>query len=274
MIPGETSTGSKRPAALFGDRPGPRRMTRAAGCRVWDDQGREYLDTTMALGAVALGYGHPDVVDAVTAAARAGIVGPLPPVHEERLAEKLLTWVPGAEAVRFFKTGAEAVAAAVRIARVYTGCDAVITCGYQGWLDWCQDVPGVPVSVRGLRTSVAFNDVEGLERAVAMISGLAAVVVEPVVEAAPTREWLDTLRRVVASHGAVLVFDEIKTGIRFGPGGAAARYGGPPNPLAGGEGAGKGPPIAAGGGAGGPVRGRVGEGGGGEKRGSRWGRES
>ena len=86
-VPGFTSTGSKRPDALFGtDGGGPTRMTRAAGCRVWDEGGREYVDFIMALGAVALGYGHPDVNRAATAAIGAGVVGPLPPVAEEELA--------------------------------------------------------------------------------------------------------------------------------------------------------------------------------------------
>lgn len=245
MIPGGTSTGSKRPAAMFGAHPGPGRMRRAAGCRVWDADGREYLDTTMALGAVALGYGHPDVVEAITRAAGDGVVGPLPPLVEARLADKLLMWVPGAEGVRFLKTGAEAVAAAVRIARVYTGRDAVITCGYQGWLDWCQDAPGVPRAVRALRTAVAFNDVEGLDRAAAAAGDLAAIVVEPVVDAAPERPWLDALRRVAEARGAVLVVDELKTGIRFGPGGAAARYGARPHLVVLGKALGNGLPIAA-----------------------------
>lgn len=245
MIPGYTSTGSKRPVAMFGDREGPRQMVRAAGCRVWDRAGREYVDTTMALGAVALGYGHPAVVEAVTTAAREGIVGPLPPVQEQRLAEALLPWVPGAEAVRFLKTGAEAVAAAVRIARVHTARDGVITCGYQGWLDWCQDTPGVPAAVRGLHTRVGFNDVPALERAVALTGSPAAIVVEPVVEAAPSAEWMAALRRIADAQGAVLVFDEIKTGIRFGPGGAAARYGASPDLVVLGKALGNGMPVAA-----------------------------
>lgn len=245
MIPGYTSTGSKRPAAMFGDHEGPRQMARAQGCRVWDRAGREYLDTTMGLGAVALGYGHPDVVAAVTRAARDGIVGPLPPVHEARLAEALMPWVPGAEAVRFLKTGAEAVAAAVRIARVQTNRDGVITCGYQGWLDWCQDAPGVPAAVRGLRTRVGFNDVAALDRAVMLTGAPAAIVVEPVVEAAPTDEWIAALRRVADAQHAVLVFDEIKTGIRFGPGGAAGRYGARPDLVVLGKALGNGMPVAA-----------------------------
>src|SRR2546429_5238383 len=93
-------------------------MTRAAGCRVWDAAGREYLDYVMALGAVALGYGHPDVNRAAEQAIAGGVAGPLPPVLEEELADALAMRIPWLEQVRFLKTGAEAVAAAVRLAPV------------------------------------------------------------------------------------------------------------------------------------------------------------
>src|SRR5439155_898840 len=83
--------------------------------------GREYVDFVMALGAVALGYGHPDVNRAAQAAIDAGVVGPLPPVAEEELAEAMCEKIPWLERVRFLKTGAEAVAAAVRLARVANG---------------------------------------------------------------------------------------------------------------------------------------------------------
>ncbi|HEY6109107.1 MAG TPA: aminotransferase class III-fold pyridoxal phosphate-dependent enzyme, partial [Gemmatimonadales bacterium] len=103
-VPGFTSTGSKRPEALFGagDDPGlPARLARAAGARVWDAEGREYLDYIMALGAVALGYGHPDVNRAAGDAIAAGVVGPLPPVQEEMLAEALAGRLPWMERTRF-----------------------------------------------------------------------------------------------------------------------------------------------------------------------------
>src|SRR5438128_11748652 len=135
-------------------------MTRAAGCRVWDAAGREYVDYVMALGAVALGYGHPAVNRAAEQAIAAGVVGPLPPVLEEELADALAMRIPWLEQVRFLKTGAEAVAAAVRIARVATGRERVLGCGYHGWLDWCQgSAVGVPVGVQALYAELPFNDV-------------------------------------------------------------------------------------------------------------------
>jgi glutamate-1-semialdehyde 2,1-aminomutase len=244
-IPGETSTGSKRAEALFGGRAGPRRMVASQGCRVWDEAGRAYLDFGMALGAVALGYGHPVVAGAVARAAASGGVSSLPPVQEQELAERLLAWVPGAEAVRFLKTGAEAVAAAVRLARVVTGREAVLTCGYHGWLDWCQESPGVPLADRALQRALRFNDLADLDAALAETPPPAAIVIEPVVEDPPDKAWLVALRARASAAGAALVYDEIKTGIRFGPGGAAARYGVSPDLVVLGKALGNGQPIAA-----------------------------
>jgi len=231
-VPGFTSTGSKRPDALFGPDPGPEvpaRVTRAAGCRVWDAEGREYLDYVMALGAVALGYGHPTVNQAAEQAIADGVVGPLPPVLEEELAAALAARIPWLERVRFLKTGAEAVAAAVRIARVASGREQVLGCGYHGWLDWCQggaEGGGIPAGVRALFAEVPFNDVAATRDMIRDRGRqLAAVVVEPVVVAEPTREWLDALRTETQKVGAVLIFDEIKTAFRLAIGGAAERYG-------------------------------------------------
>ncbi|HEX6617857.1 MAG TPA: aminotransferase class III-fold pyridoxal phosphate-dependent enzyme, partial [Gemmatimonadales bacterium] len=229
-VAGITSTGSKRPEALFGGAvPGvPRAMTRSAGCRVWDADGREYLDFIMALGAVALGYGHPSVVAAAVEAVRGGGVGPLPPVLEEELAHDLRTLMPWVEQVRFLKTGAEAMAAAVRLARTVTGREAVLGCGYHGWLDWSQgpDAPGVPASTRALYAELPFNDAERTRERIRRAGDtLAAVVFEPVILAPPDPEWLAVLREETARAGAVLIADEIKTIGRVAVGGAAERFG-------------------------------------------------
>jgi glutamate-1-semialdehyde 2,1-aminomutase len=220
-------------------------MTRSNGCRVWDEEGREYLDTIMALGAVGLGYGHPVVVAAVEAAARDGVVGPLPPVLEEEVAERLGAVLRGAEATRFLKTGAEAVAAAVRIARTYTGREAVLTCGYQGWLDWCQDAAGVPRSTVELRHEIPFNDVPALERALGDHGPVAAIVIEPVIEGPPNPQWLKALGQSARAASAVLVFDEIKTAFRVEVGGMGERFGVTPDLTVTGKALGNGLPIAA-----------------------------
>jgi glutamate-1-semialdehyde 2,1-aminomutase len=249
-VPGFTSTGSKRPDALFGPDAGPEapaRLARSAGCRVWDAEGREYVDYVMALGAVALGYGHPAVTEAATRAIADGVVGPLPPVIEETLAEALAARIPWLERVRFLKTGAEAVAAAVRIARVATGRDHVLGCGYHGWLDWCQGgAEGIPAGVKALFAELPFNDVAAARETIRERGRtLAAVVVEPVVVAEPSREWLDALRVETARVGAVLVFDEIKTAFRLAVGGAAERYGVRPDLVVLGKALASGFPLAA-----------------------------
>lgn len=229
-VPGFTSTGSKRPDALYGlGAPVglPVRMVRAAGAEVWDVDGRKYWDFIMGLGAVALGYGHPAVNSAAIAAINAGVVGPLAPESEERLAERLAALLPWMERTRFLKTGAEAVAAAVRLARVHTGRDRVLRCGYHGWLDWCQPTgtPGVPGAITALTSELPFGDVDRGRKLIR--SGgdrLAAVVVEPIIEQAPRPEWFAMLREETRDVGAVLILDEIKTAFRIALGGAAERW--------------------------------------------------
>ena len=250
-VPGFTSTGSKRPDALFGaseDPALPKRLVRAEGARIWDARGREYVDYVMGLGAVALGYGHPAVSDAARQAIAAGVVGPLPPVQEEELAEALAQRIPWLERMRFLKTGAEAVAAAVRLARLATGRARVLGCGYHGWLDWCQRGPeggGVPAGVRALYGELPFNDVPGTRQMIREVGAdLAAVVVEPLVVVEPTREWLDALRSETTRAGAVLVFDEIKTAFRLALGGASERWGVQPDLMVLGKALGNGFPLA------------------------------
>ncbi len=248
-IPGVTSTGSKRPDALFG--PGdpsglPGRLMRAEGCRVWDDQGRTYLDCIMALGAVALGYGHPDVNRAAIGGITAGVVGPLAPELEEMLAEELADAIPWIEQVIFLKTGAEAVAAAVRIARVHTARTMVLGCGYHGWLDWCSQGAGVPDGTMAALGVLEFDNIEDLRKQVRRHGDkLAAIVIEPVIDRLPSMEWLTALREETAGVGAVLVFDEIKTGCRLAIGGAAERFGVHPDLMVLGKAIGNGFPIAA-----------------------------
>lgn len=247
-VAGFTSTGSKRPAALFG--PGasgaPTRLARSAGCRVTDDQGRTYLDFIMALGAVGLGYGHPAVTVAVTDAAARGAVGPLAPVLEEEVAAEIVRLLPGVDQVRFLKSGAEATAAAVRLARTATGRDQVLGCGYHGWLDWCSRERGVPDAVRALYGEIPFNDPE---RCVDLIRAagatLACVIIEPVLDGAPDPAWLAAVRSEADRAGAVLVFDEVKTAFRIALGGAAARYGVVPDLTVIGKALANGFPLAA-----------------------------
>ena len=221
VLPTGASTGSKRPAALYGEAgEGPTHFVRAAGCHVTAADGATYVDCTMALGAVSLGYAEKRVVRAVVEAAGRGNVCGLSPVEEIELAERLCDVVPCGEQALFTKTGAEAVSAAVRLARAYTGRDVVIASGYFGWHDWASDARGSPAGARADVVRVPFDDVAALNAAVDRAgSRLAAIVLEPVVERLPSDAWVAGARASCDRVGAVLVLDEIKTGFRLRTGG-------------------------------------------------------
>ena len=222
VIPGGASTGSKRAAALYGENTvfGPTHFVRASGCHVTTPGGRTLIDCTMALGSVAIGYTDETITRAVLQAVASGHVSGLSPTTEIDIADRLCDVIPCAEQVRFLKTGAEAIAAAVRIARTYTARNRIVASGYFGWHDWSNDTLGVPAAAHADVTRVPFDDVAALERACQQAgSELAAIVLEPVVERLPSREWLEAARRLCDAQGAVLIFDEIKTGFRLRPGG-------------------------------------------------------
>ena len=254
-VAGITSTGSKRPAPRVGpagaSRPHP--LTRPARGRGGGPERREYFDYIMGLGAVALGYGHPEVTRAVAEAAEQGVVGPLPPVLEEAVASDLCRAIPWLERVRFLKTGAEAMAAAVRLARVVTGRDAVLGCGYHGWLDWCEKAEGrgVPASTLALYGEVPFNDAERTRKLIRSAGDrLAAVVFEPVILEPPSADWIAVLREETLRTGAILVADEIKTVCRLAVGGGCERYGVRPDLVVMGKAIANGFPLAVVGGRG------------------------
>lgn len=222
VLPTGASTGSKRSEALYGSATaeGPTHYIQAAGCRIVDTAGNSLIDCTMALGAVALGYAEPTVRDAVFAAVANGNVAGLSDPREAVLAERLCDHIPCGELVQFLKSGAEGVSAAVRIARTYTGRELVVGSGYFGWHDWASDSAGVPDGVRSLFQSVPFDDINALDTAARTAGNrLAAIVIEPVVERLPSEEWIRSARELASSLGAVLVFDEMKTGFRLRRGG-------------------------------------------------------
>jgi glutamate-1-semialdehyde 2,1-aminomutase len=248
VLPTGASTGSKRPEALYGseDAIGPTHYTRAVGCRLVDTEGRTYIDCTMALGSVALGYAEPEVQRAAMTAIAGGNVSALSDFREVDLAERLCQHIPCAEMVQFFKTGADAVSAAVRIARTHTGRDMVVGSGYFGWHDWWSDSAGVPAAVRSLYRAVPFDDVDALEQAAREAGNrLAAIVIEPVIERLPSEEWIAAARRLATSLEAVLVFDEIKTGFRLRTGGYQALSGVTPDLATFGKAMANGFPLAA-----------------------------
>lgn len=247
VIPGGTSTGSKRPDAMFGtDVDGPTHITDARGCKVHTADGEWLIDLTAALGAVSLGYADPAVTEAVGRAAGRGPAAGLPYIDEVTLAERLCEVVPSAEQVRFLKTGAEACAAAVRIARAHTGRDLVLGSGYFGWLDWWAPALGVPAGAHHDYRHLPFNDRERWHHELKTAGDdLAAVIVEPIVEVLADVEWLRELRAHCDRVGAVLIFDEVKTGFRLHAGGAQAVLGVTPDLTTLGKAIANGYPLAA-----------------------------
>jgi glutamate-1-semialdehyde aminotransferase len=246
-IPGGTSTGSKRPDAMFGPgMPGPTHITEAVGCRVRTIDDEWLIDLTAALGAVSLGYADPAVTEAVVRAVQRGPVGGLPYTDEVTLAERLRDFLPCAEQVRFLKSGAEACAAAVRIARAHTGRSHVLGSGYFGWLDWWGPSLGVPSNAYADYTQLPFNDVEAWRTALAEAGeSVAAVMIEPFVEVMADPEWLHEVRTHCDHIGAVLIFDEVKTGFRLHRGGAQAVLGVTPDLAVIGKALANGYPLAA-----------------------------
>ena len=218
VIPGGTSTGSKRADALWGEGAAdlPTHYVSARGCRIVTTDEQTLIDCTMGLGSVALGYADEQVLQIALNAAALGNVAGLAHVTEVELAERLCETVPCAEQVRFFKTGAEAVSAAVRVARAATGRSKIVCCGYFGWHDWANSARGIPAGAKSDVLRVAFDDVTALEAACDQAgSELAAVVLEPVVEKLPSEQWIAAARAQCTERGAILVFDEIKTGFRL-----------------------------------------------------------
>src|SRR5574338_1506065 len=179
VIPGGASTGSKRPVALYGDASttGPTHFVRANGCTIVTTGDRTLIDCTMALGSVAIGYADDAITRAVLNAAALGNVAGLSHTSEVEIADRLCDIIPCAEQVRFLKSGAEAVSAAVRIARTYTGKSKVVGAGYFGWHDWASESAGVPAAARSDVMRAAFDDVAAMEAACSKAgSDLAAVV--------------------------------------------------------------------------------------------------
>jgi glutamate-1-semialdehyde 2,1-aminomutase len=222
VIVGGTSTGSKRVRNLWGapDAHAPSHYVQASGCRIVTNDDESLIDCTMGLGSVAIGYADERITSAVVASAAAGNVAGLPHILEVDVAERFCELVPCAERVQFMKSGAEAMSAAVRIARAYTGRSRVVACGYFGWSDWCTDESGVPAGVRNDMERVPFGDIAALESAVSAAGNdLAAIVIEPVIEAMPSTDWIQRARDLATGGGGALIFDEIKTGFRLAPGG-------------------------------------------------------
>jgi len=263
-IPGGTQLLSKRPE-MFAPNQWPAYFREARGCQVWDIDGRGYYDmTTNGIGACLLGYRDPDVTAAVQRRISLGSMSTLNPPEEVELADLLCEIHPWAQQARFCRTGGEAAAIAVRIARATTGRSLVAICGYHGWHDWYLaanlggddaldghllpglDPAGVPAELRGTTLTFHYNNLEEF-RAVLDQHGdrLAAVVMEPCRYYDPKPGFLQAVRDSARRCGAMLIFDEITIGFRLCLGGAHLKFGVEPDMAIFAKALGNGHPIAA-----------------------------
>lgn len=249
VIPGTSQTFSKS-WTQFSRGVSPVFAEKGEGCHLTDVDGNRYIDYSMALCPVILGYNHPVVNEAITVQLRKGIVFSLPHRLEIELAQELVRLIPCAEMALFGKNGSDATSAAVRVARAYTGRDHVVACGYHGWQDWyigtTTRAGGVPKAVRELSHNVPYNDLRALEGLLEMHRGeVAAVIMEPVGVIPPVPGYLEGVRDLTRRHGSLLIFDEVITGFRLHLGGAQTFFGVVPDLAAFGKAMGNGMPIAA-----------------------------
>lgn len=204
----------------------PKYLERGRGSHVWDVDGNEYIDLNMGIGPISLGYAYPRVDRAIRDQLEKGISFSLISPLEVEVAELMREVVPGADMVRFSKTGCDVTSAAVRLARAYTGRDKVLCCGYHGWHDWFVSVTdrnaGIPAETQELVHTFQFNDLDHLERSIS--NDTACVIMEPIVFAAPDDGYHQEVKNICARHGALLIFDEMWTGFRMALGGAQAYF--------------------------------------------------
>ena len=220
-------------------------IERAEGARMWDAEGRAYIDYVGSWGPAITGHAHPVIVEAVRAAAAKGLSFGAPTAAEIEMAELLCALLPSLEMVRLVNSGTEATMSAIRLARGYTGREDIIKfegC-YHGHAD-CLLVKagsgmltfgnpsseGVPADFARHTIVLDYNDLDGVEAVFRARGGeIAAVIVEPVAGnmnmVRPRPGFLEGLRRLCTQYGAVLIFDEVMTGFRVGPQGAQGLFG-------------------------------------------------
>src|ERR1700687_3425429 len=218
---------------------------RAEGARIWDVDGKEYIDFVLSWGALVLGHASPIVLDALERTMANGTSFGMPTELEGQLGELIRARMPHVEMMRFVSSGTEATMSAVRLARAFTGRDAIVKfegC-YHGHADsflvragsgvatlGLPDSPGVPAGLASLTMTAPFNDLEAATELVKRAKGgIAAIIVEPMVGNSgfipPDPGFLEGLRALADNAGALLIFDEVMTGFRIAPGGARERYG-------------------------------------------------
>ena len=243
----------------------PRFIDRGAGSKIFDIDGNEYIDYVASWGPLVLGHAHPDVVQAVNAAASRGTSFGAPTTLETELAETIVNAVPSIEQVRLVNSGTEATMSAIRVARGYTGRNKIIKIDgcYHGHVDYLLAKAGSGVATFGLSDSggvpedfarntltIPFNDPEALITTIeANADEIACLILEPIMGnmgIIPPREgYLNELREITEQHGVVLIFDEVITGFRVAYGGAQAYYGVTPDMTCLGKIIGGGLPVGA-----------------------------
>jgi len=264
LIPGGNQLLSKRAEKFL---PGlwPSYYSKAKGCEVWDMDGNHYYDfAQMGVGSCILGYADDDVNAAVIKAIKKGSMCSLNCPEEVELAEKLISLHPWAEMTRFAKTGGEACAIAVRIARAASGKSRVAFCGYHGWHDWYLsanlgdasnldgqllpglDPLGVPCQLKDTALPFNYNKLNELEALTDKYPDeICAIIMEPRRERGPAPGFLEGVRKIADRIGAVLIFDEVTSGFRINLGGIHLTYGIEPDIAVFGKALGNGYPIAA-----------------------------
>lgn len=238
-MPGMTQLLSKRPD-MFSLGVWPGYYSKAKGAEVWDLDGNHYIDMSISgIGANVLGYADPDVDTAVKNAIANGTSCSLNCPEEVELAKLLCELHPWAEMVRYARTGGEAMAVAVRVARARTGKDKIAFCGYHGWHDWYLaanlgtenalgehlisglNPAGVPKGLTGTALPFRYNHLHELESIIAANKDeLAAIVMESIRNEKPMPGFLEGVRGLADKTNTVLIFDEISAGFRLNTGGA------------------------------------------------------
>jgi len=264
IIPGGNQLLSKR-AEKFLPELWPAYYSKAKGCEVWDLDGNHYYDfAQMGVGSCILGYADDDVNGAVISAIHAGSMCSLNCHEEVALAEKLIDLHSWAEMARFARTGGEACAVAIRIARAAAGKTKIAFCGYHGWHDWYlaanlgdesnldeQLLPGLaPKGVaRELKDTILpfrYNQLDELEALFSKFPNeIGVIIMEPQRGSAPAPGFLEGVRSLASRTGAVLVFDEVTSGFRMNVGGFHLIYGIEPDIAVFGKALGNGFPISA-----------------------------
>ena len=221
LIPAHTQTLAKGPGQYVKG-VAPKYLVKGKGAHVWDVDGNEFIDWTMGVGPLSLGYAYDKVDDAIAGQLAEGITFSMMHPLEVEVAELVRSVVPNAECVRYSKTGADVTSAAVRLARAFTGRKKVLCCGYHGWHDWYISVTdrnrGIPSETNDLVYTINYNDLTSLEDS--LDDDIACVILEPMVFEEPRDGFLQKLRQLCTENRSLLVLDEMWTGFRLALGGA------------------------------------------------------